>query len=387
MAVIISKNVCPQTNWYMYDSSVATRAHHAPQSSSQSSGQSRFVHQTILGLQSKSTMFVLNNNSCKLGHNHLHLICAWLQDLQQIQHPRIPSNDTSGSSTSPTDTSTGSTTKGTSTRWYTRVRGQHLCKSPSCNTRASFDMEGELQARYCTAHKQPGMVDVVSLRCEFNRCLKRPVYNVAGAPRARFCMSHQLPDMVNVVSPRCEQDGCLTIPSYGVDGSKKGIFCAAHKLPGMVDVTSVRCKSFGCTKRASYNIRGARKALFCSCHRLKAMVNVKTKVCEHVDCLVQPSFGVLGSPSRRFCANHRKQGMVRVRWWPAGLDVFEGCQSIQSQEHQSLQTLPRITTTDRSAFSSKKGNERMWSHSQMNVAYRFIMTGALLPDIRQQRHE
>ena len=48
------------------------------------------------------------------------------------------------------------------------------------------------------------MVDIVSRRCQDPSCLRRPLYNNIGM-RAVFCSKHKLPGMIDVVSTRCEQ--------------------------------------------------------------------------------------------------------------------------------------------------------------------------------------
>ena len=62
-------------------------------------------------------------------------------------------------------------------------------------------MEGE-KARFCSAHKEAGMVDVVSKRCE--KCTKGPLFNLEGESIARFCGDHKEHGMVDVVTKRCE---------------------------------------------------------------------------------------------------------------------------------------------------------------------------------------
>ena len=56
-------------------------------------------------------------------------------------------------------------------------------------------------ARFCMEHKDIGMVDVRSKRCEM--CTKRPSFNMEGE-KARFCGDHKEDGMVDVVSKHCE---------------------------------------------------------------------------------------------------------------------------------------------------------------------------------------
>ncbi|CAM9772638.1 unnamed protein product, partial [Ectocarpus fasciculatus] len=44
--------------------------------------------------------------------------------------------------------------------------------------------------RFCAAHKDVGMVDVVSRRCEETDCRRRPLYGHEGE-KGRFCSYHK----------------------------------------------------------------------------------------------------------------------------------------------------------------------------------------------------
>ena len=61
-------------------------------------------------------------------------------------------------------------------------------------------------------------------------CEKIPAYNIRGEKKGRFCSEHRSPDMVNVISKTCEEDGCEKQPTYNIRGEKKGRFCADHRL-------------------------------------------------------------------------------------------------------------------------------------------------------------
>ena len=57
--------------------------------------------------------------------------------------------------------------------------------------------------RFCADHKETGMVDAVSKRCE--RCNKRPAFNMEGERMARVCADHKEIGMVDMVNKRCER--------------------------------------------------------------------------------------------------------------------------------------------------------------------------------------
>ena len=66
-------------------------------------------------------------------------------------------------------------------------------------------------------------------------CGKRGIYNFNTETPKRFCSTHRQFGMVNVVSKTCEKAGCNTRPTYNISGGKAR-FCAEHKEPNMVDV-------------------------------------------------------------------------------------------------------------------------------------------------------
>lgn len=62
------------------------------------------------------------------------------------------------------------------------------------------------------------MIDIISRRCEVPLCVRRPLYNTIGL-RAVFCSKHKLPGMIDVVSTRCKEpvrtrliSGCMPVP-------------------------------------------------------------------------------------------------------------------------------------------------------------------------------
>lgn len=88
------------------------------------------------------------------------------------------------------------------------------------------------------------MVDVSTKSCEQHGCFKRPTFglataidnnndndnnggeggrNITGAKNGQFCAQHALPGMVDVVSKRCEFPGCGTKRSFGLGGHRKNV--------------------------------------------------------------------------------------------------------------------------------------------------------------------
>ena len=51
------------------------------------------------------------------------------------------------------------------------------CIYDLCNTRSSYNIEGEKTAIYCSIHKLDGMLNVISNTCVYEKCKTRPTYN------------------------------------------------------------------------------------------------------------------------------------------------------------------------------------------------------------------
>eukprot|EP00903_Cladosiphon_okamuranus_P012942 g12084.t1 len=109
------------------------------------------------------------------------------------------------------------------------------CADGDCQLGASFGMPGK-PARFCSAHKDAGMVNVTHRRCEEPRCERQPSFNFAGMRRTKFCGSHKKSGMINVSSPRCDAGGCTIRPSFGFEGDRRAYLCDAHKKPGMINI-------------------------------------------------------------------------------------------------------------------------------------------------------
>lgn len=79
-------------------------------------------------------------------------------------------------------------------------------------------------------------------RCDHqNGCVTRPSYGFRGEGASR-CSPHKEPGMENVVSERCDHPGCKKQPVFGLPGDATATRCDVHKEPGMVDVKNKRCE-------------------------------------------------------------------------------------------------------------------------------------------------
>lgn len=80
------------------------------------------------------------------------------------------------------------------------------CEYYECTRQPTYGMDGH-QAKFCSSHKEEGMVDVKNCRCKHPGCTRQPNYGHEGG-RAKYCSSHKMSDMINVVSRRCEYPDC-----------------------------------------------------------------------------------------------------------------------------------------------------------------------------------
>jgi putative hemolysin len=194
-------------------------------------------------------------------------------------------------------------------------------KCSKCSKRASFNTKG-LKARFCSDHKEVGMVNVVSKTCDYEGCDIIPNYNTKGLKKARFCSDHKQVGMVDVMNKTCDYEGCDKQPCYNTKGLKKPRFCSLHKEVGMVNVVSKTCDYEGCDKQPCYNTKGLKKARFCLLHKEVGMVNVVSKTCDYEGCDVLPCYNTKGLKNPRFCLLHKEVGMVDVK---SKTCDFDGC--------------------------------------------------------------
>ena len=121
------------------------------------------------------------------------------------------------------------------------------------------------------------MVDVKHKRCEREGCNSRPSFNIEGESMGRFCKEHKEAGMVDVKSKRCEREGCNTIPYFNIKGESMGRFCKVHKEAGMVDVKNKRCEKEGCNSQPTYGFPGHAASLCSRHYRAGTMRNPNRK--------------------------------------------------------------------------------------------------------------
>ncbi len=179
------------------------------------------------------------------------------------------------------------------------------CVKDGCEIRASFNLEGETKALYCSKHKLDKMINVISKTCL--DCLKQPTCNYENETKALYCSTHKLDKMIDIKNKRCLL--CNPIAIYNVEGETKALYCSTHKKEGMVNVKDKKC--LDCKKIPSCNYENETKPIYCSTHKKEGMVNVKDKKC--LDCKKIPSYNYENETKPIYCSTHKKDGMVNVQ--------------------------------------------------------------------------
>ncbi len=185
-----------------------------------------------------------------------------------------------------------------------------ICRD--CKKHANFNFKSLKEAMFCKLHAEPGMVNIVSKRCEFDDCETIPNYNFKDQKKALFCKLHAEPGMIDIKNKRCQKDDCDKQPSYNFKDQKKALFCKLHAEPGMIDIKSKRCEFDDCDKQPTYNFKDQKKRLFCKLHAEPGMVDVMSKRCQKDDCETLPSYNFKGQKERLYCKLHAEPGMVDV---------------------------------------------------------------------------
>ena len=73
-----------------------------------------------------------------------------------------------------------------------------MCVYDGCKNWTGFNFEG-LNAKYCSVHKLPSMVNVISRLCFHEGCKKRPFFNYEGL-KLMYCSAHKENGMINLIS-------------------------------------------------------------------------------------------------------------------------------------------------------------------------------------------
>lgn len=181
--------------------------------------------------------------------------------------------------------------------------GKHKkCQENNCILIASFGVNKILGTKYCSKHKEDGMINLLCKLCNCGKA--RPTYNYTGLT-ANFCKQCKTEDMVNVNDKLCK---CETVkPTFNIKGLKPE-YCSKCKTEDMINVVNLPCK---CCKssRPNFNYQGL-KPEYCSKCKTEDMIDVA-----HGKCFcgkVQPSFNYKGLKPE-YCVNCKLDEMILVK--------------------------------------------------------------------------
>jgi len=176
-----------------------------------------------------------------------------------------------------------------------------ICKENNCNTRASFNFEGEKREIFCSKHKKKNMISVESKTCEENKCNIYPSYNYESEKVRLYCKNHAKKNMINITykNKKCQEDGCNIYACFNFKGKKKGLYCLKHKKPNMTYINYKKCQEDGCNIHPYFNFENKKKGLYCSKHKKQYMIDVVSKRCKN--CADWPDFQQANKKYKNYC--------------------------------------------------------------------------------------
>jgi hypothetical protein len=184
------------------------------------------------------------------------------------------------------------------------------CKYNECKTESSFNFKG-MPRKYCSKHKEEGMINVKDCICIFENCNETSYYNYIGLKEKLYCNEHKLDKMVNVKNKLCKYKECEKQPLFNYTNEKEAIYCFEHKDIDMVDVKHRICENKNCCDRARYNYIG-NNPLYCLNHKLENMIDIDSKKCKFKDCLKYPCYNYFGKKTGIYCSTHKLENMIDI---------------------------------------------------------------------------
>ncbi|GAQ93190.1 hypothetical protein KFL_013520010 [Klebsormidium nitens] len=136
------------------------------------------------------------------------------------------------------------------------------CRHLGCKLQPQYgDIGLDRKKTCCHNHSLPGMKDLRGgPKCQGadGCCAKRPSYGIRGVTRPTRCGAHKEPGMEDLISARCNFPCCGIVASYGVQAPGSDVIrrtcCKAHHTPEMTCGTRgpVCMAPAGCETRPSY---------------------------------------------------------------------------------------------------------------------------------------
>ena len=165
-----------------------------------------------------------------------------------------------------------------------------------CKNISTYGYSGKLT--HCFNHKEKGMIDNFTKRCEIIDCMLFAKY---GYEHKSHCLKHKKKDMNSFEKPVCREQYCQNIADYGLNFHKTHCFyhktedmlysnkllclcgnisnygytnyepirCSQHQEYGMRQILGNKCCLESCEKIAKYKEFHKRK-MYCFKHMLKS---------------------------------------------------------------------------------------------------------------------
>jgi hypothetical protein len=186
------------------------------------------------------------------------------------------------------------------------ITKKNICEQ--CGLRASFHYSGNKFGARCSTHKEPEMIDVVSVKCK--QCnIKRPTYNYQTEKKPNYCKDCKKDGMIDIRHKKCEK--CQEKrPTFNYPYESIAKYCNLCKDINMIDVINKKCKK--CKKKQpSYNWVGESVSIYCYDCKEDNMVDIKHKKCEKCKNKI-PNFNFEGETVPKFCANCKDNNMIDI---------------------------------------------------------------------------
>ena len=196
-----------------------------------------------------------------------------------------------------------------------------MCVYDGCKNWTGFNFEG-LKAKYCSVHKEDGMINVKDKKCIYEGCRKCPSFNNINEKKVLYCATHKKEGMVNIFVKPCLYEGCNKVPSFNKKDETKAIYCGEHKEEGMIDIKHKTCLFEDCKTQAVFNMKGNKKGLYCLIHKLEGMIDIKNRLCVYEDCIKRPTFNIVGEAKPLYCLEHKLDDMIDIA---NRCCIYKGC--------------------------------------------------------------
>ena len=218
----------------------------------------------------------------------------------------------------------------------------------ACTKRATYGFLDQRPStvRCCKAHREAGMVHLLSRKCRAKGCPKQPIFGAANTTRPLYCRQHKEQAHVDVVNRRCQKcnrqgvfgdpQSSAGAPSGGRSrGSRaRALFCAEHRLDSHTNLISKQCLADGCAKQPYFGDRIARVPLYCKKHKADDHEDVKNRRCYHPHgCTRHPAYGDPCSGVASFCHAHKAPSDILLLATGAKLSRRRG---VSLQRHGAL---------------------------------------------------